>query len=69
MFGSCLVFVLVPRCVGCCQPFVTEAASDVSDVDQMDMWFVEVELCQFLVSEAELDRCLWLWFISQFCGI
>ena len=55
--------------MGCCQLFVTEAASDVSDVDQMDMWFVEVELCQILISEAELGSCLWLWFISQFCGI
>ncbi len=76
VFGSreehlCLVHVLFwsSDVVGCCQTFVNEAASDVSDVDQMDMWFVEVELCQILVSEVELGSCLWLWFISQFCGI
>ncbi len=40
--------------MGCCQLFVTEAASDVSDVDQMDMQFAEFELCQILVSEVEL---------------
>jgi hypothetical protein len=39
VFGSCLVLIL-----RCC----------VSDVDQMDMRFVEVELCQILVSEVEL---------------
>ena len=44
--------------MGCCQLFVTEAASDVSDVDQMDMWFAELELCQILVSEVELGSDL-----------
>ncbi len=52
----CLVHVLCwsSDVVGCCQTFVNEAASDVSDVDQMDMWFVEVELCR------------WLWFVLSF---
>ena len=31
MFGSCLDGLQM--CVRCCQPFVTEAASGVSDVD------------------------------------
>ena len=36
----CLVHVCSgpQMCVGCFQLFVTDAASDVSDVDQMDMW-------------------------------
>jgi len=52
----CLVHVLFwsSDVVGCCQPFVTEAASDVSDVDQMDIRIVEVELHQILVAEVEL---------------
>ena len=44
--------------MGCCQLFVTEAASDVSDVDQMDMQFAKFELCQILVSEVELGSGL-----------
>ena len=68
----CLVHVLFwsSGIVGCCQLFVTEAASDVSDVDQMDMRFAEFELCQILVSEVELGTGLYgcgfvsvLWYL------
>ena len=52
-------------CWGGCQPFVTEAASDVSDVDQMDMRFAEFELCQILVSEVELGSGLMVVVFSQ----
>ena len=52
MFGSCLVLII--RCCWMLSAVVTEAASDVSDVDQMDIRIVEVELHQILVAEVEL---------------
>ncbi len=59
MFGSC--FVLVLRCVlDAVSRFFTEAASDVSVVDQMDMWFVSLSFVggyglflSFVVSEMD----------------
>ena len=53
MFGSCLVFGL-QMCVRCCQPFVTEVASGVSDVDPNGhvMRLSFVGCCQPFVAEA-----------------
>lgn len=67
----CLFHVLSgpQMCVGCCQPFVTEAASGVSDVDQNGhvVRLSVVGCCPPFVAEAA--SFLRFGFFSQFCGI
>ena len=58
-------------CVRCCQPFVAELASGVSDVDPKGhvVRLSFVGCCQTFVAEASSFFGLWFGFFSQFCGI
>ena len=67
----CLVHVCFgfQMCVRCCQPFVAELASGISDVDPNGhvVRLSFVGCCHPFVAEAA--SFVWFGFFSQFCGI
>ena len=67
MFGTCLVFGL-QMCVRCCQPFVSGAASGVSDVNPNGhvLRLSIVGCCQTFVAEASSSFFFFFWFVVWF---